>query len=255
MTRLSTLPVPLARPGGPGQRTTTRASLAGLCWALLALLGLPLTAAEPLRLFNGQTLAGWDGDARFWRVEDGCISGETRPDQVLTRNTFLIWRGGVFADGTIELDYRFLSDEGNSGLQYRSSDLGDHLVSGYQANIEQGGKNRNGMNYSEGTGREVLALAGERAWVGDGRTRIRTEHFAEAKDLFTVVKGRGEWNHYQLVAHGNTMTIAINGTLMSQTVDESATQAAKEGIIALQLHVGKAMKIQFKDVVLIPLVP
>ena len=206
-----------------------------------------LSAAEPVSLFDGKTLTSWDGDARFWRVEDGAITGETSADQALKANTFLIWRGGTVSDFTMEFSYRIVSAEGNSGFQFRSVDRGEFQVTGYQANIEQGGKNRNGMLYDEGTGREVLALAGERTRVGDGKTRLATEKFAEAKDLFAKVNGNGEWNRYRVDATGNRIRITINDVLMSEVTDEGEKQAAKEGIIAFQLHVGKPMKLQLKD--------
>jgi hypothetical protein len=218
-------------------------------------LSLGATAVDPIELFDGRTLAGWEGEERFWRVEEGCITGETTADQPLKRNTFLIWRGGVVDDFTLEFSYRILSEEGNSGVQFRSIDRGEFQVTGYQANIEQGGKNRNGMLYSEGTGRDVLALAGERTRVGDGRTRLHSERVAEAKDLFAAVKGRGEWNHYRVTAQGRTMRIAINQVPMCEVSDESATQAAASGIIAFQLHAGKPMKLQLKELRLTRLEP
>lgn len=222
--------------------------------ALLVLL-LPLSAVEAVSLFDGTTLTGWDGDPRFWRVEDGAITGETTPESALKANTFLIWRGGTVADFTIEFSYRIVSVEGNSGLQFRSVDRGNFQVTGYQANIEQGGKNRNGMLYSEGTGREVLALAGERTSVGDGKTRLSTEKFAEAKDLFAKVNGRGEWNRYRVEATGNHVRISINQVVMCEVTDESNNDAARSGILAFQLHVGKPMKLQLKDLKLTPAIP
>lgn len=226
-----------------------RRLIRSILFALLFMGWLP--AAEPQTLFDGKTLTGWDGDPRFWRVEDGAITGETTPESALKANTFLIWRGGTVADFTMEFSYRIVSNEGNSGFQFRSVDRGQFQVSGYQANIEQGGKNRNGMLYDEGTGREVLALAGERTRVGDGKTRLATEKFAEAKDLFASVKGQGEWNRYRVDATGNHIRITINGVLMSEVTDEGGKQAAKEGIIAFQLHVGKPMKLQLKDLILL----
>ena len=99
-------------------------------------------------------------------------------------------------------------------LMPKKANGGNFQVTGYQANIEQGGRNRNGMLYDEGTGREVLALAGERTRVGDGKTRIATEKFAEAKDLFASVKGQGEWNRYRVEATGNHFRITINDVLI-----------------------------------------
>src|SRR5687767_14345618 len=45
-------------------------------------------------IFDGKSLTGWDGDPRFWRVDDGAIVGESTPTNVVAQNNFLIWRGG-----------------------------------------------------------------------------------------------------------------------------------------------------------------
>ena len=50
-----------------------------------------------------------------------------------------------------------------------------------------------------------------------------------------------------LVAKGNHVTYTINGHLMTDLTDDSP-KALKEGVIALQLHAGFTMEIQFKDV-------
>ena len=221
--------------------------------ALLA--GGPAPGAETVSIavFDGMTLNGWDGDLAYWRVEDGCITGETTPARKLTKNTFLLWRAGTVADFDIEFDYRILSDWANSGLQYRSRDLGGYLVAGYQANIESGVNN--GMNYSEETGRGILALVGQRVWLGDGTVKNRIEAIGERSALLRAVRPKGEWNHYKLTATGTTMTILINGTLLSETIDQSPKDADRSGILALQLHAGPPMKIQFKHFVLLPLAP
>src|SRR5712672_2508352 len=48
-----------------------------------------------LPLFNGKNLDGWEGDPKYWRVEDGNLVGEITPDTVVKSNTFIIWRGGT----------------------------------------------------------------------------------------------------------------------------------------------------------------
>src|SRR5688500_7142001 len=69
-------------------------------------------------LFNGKNLGKWDGDPRFWSVEDGAITGRTTAQNPAERNTFLVWRGGEVRD--FELRLRVLiSGENNSGIQYR----------------------------------------------------------------------------------------------------------------------------------------
>jgi hypothetical protein len=42
-------------------------------------------------IFNGKTLDGWEGDPKYWRVENGYLVGEVTPETLLKRNTFIIW--------------------------------------------------------------------------------------------------------------------------------------------------------------------
>jgi hypothetical protein len=229
-------------------------SLSFVRHATLALLAAcaPLFAADTISLFDGKTLDGWEGAEGYWRVEDGAITGESTDANKLKGNTFLIWKKGTVSDFELEFTYRFLSDSGNSGVQYRSKDLGNHVVAGYQADVETG-STYTGINYGEKTGRDILAQRGQRAWLGDGKAKTKTEQFADGKALQASVKGKGEWNHFKVTAKGTTMTHVINGTLMSETIDESSKDAVMEGILALQLHAGPPMKIQYKDIKLTPL--
>ena len=57
-----------------------------------------------------------------------------------------------------------------------------------------------------------------------------------------------DWNNYTIVAKGNHLTHIINGTVMSEVIDNQTDKAAKTGVIALQLHQGPPMKVQFKDI-------
>src|SRR3982751_600725 len=110
---------------------------------------------EPLRfddhtgftqIFDAATLKGWDGDPGFWRAEGGSIVGQTTPDNKLTENTFIIWRGGEPADFELKLEYRISAT--NSGIQIRSKRLspgsadaqgrtanGRWVMAGYQGDI------------------------------------------------------------------------------------------------------------------------
>ena len=44
--------------------------------------------AAPETLFDGKSLAGWDGDLKWWRVQDGCLTGGSLTEKV-PRNFFL----------------------------------------------------------------------------------------------------------------------------------------------------------------------
>jgi hypothetical protein len=95
-----------------------------------------LTGGEKgfVSIFNGKDLTGWDGDPRFWSARDGVIRGETTLEKPAEHNTFLILRGQEPRDFILKLKFRILRD-GNSGVQFRSRDLGDWEVAGYQAEI------------------------------------------------------------------------------------------------------------------------
>src|SRR3954463_14121675 len=100
----------------------------------LLCLATCLHSAEPefVPIFNGKDLSGWDGDPRLWSVHEGILRGETAlPDRMTKGNTFLIWRQGKPRD--FELKLKFRIQNGNSGVQYRSKEIGKWVKSGYQA--------------------------------------------------------------------------------------------------------------------------
>ena len=105
-------------------------------------------------IFDGKTLAGWEGNPTYWRVEDGALVGEITPATVIKSNTFIIWRGGTPKDFELKLDYR-ITPGGNSGINYRSAVVPDPVtpenkfaMRGYQCDID-GAKRYVGNNYEE----------------------------------------------------------------------------------------------------------
>jgi type 1 glutamine amidotransferase len=240
--------------------TASRTLLCGLCYLLLS-RGSPLAApasAAPAQeaagggatsadgfvaIFDGQSLAGWEGKPEFWSVKDGSIVGETTKDNPTKGNTFLIWRQGLVDDFELELEYRLTG--GNSGIQYRSKDLGDSVVGGYQGDFEAGPK-FSGIMYEE-KGRGILALRGERVAIAADGTKTLGEPIGKAEELQQAIKP-GDWNRYRIVARGTKLQHFINGQLMSETVDEQKDKRAAEGVLALQLHAGPPMMAEFRDI-------
>src|SRR4030095_7726102 len=111
-------------------------------------------------IFNGKDLTGWEGEPKLWSAKDGVLRGETTTPQ--KGNTFLMWRAGTVKD--FELKIKFRIQNGNSGVQYRSKDLGKFVASGYQAEIENK-QGKVGFLYEE-KGRKYLANVGEKVEVG-----------------------------------------------------------------------------------------
>jgi hypothetical protein len=189
-------------------------------------------------LFNGTDLAGWSGDSRLWRVEDGVLIGETDDaGRKIDANSFLIWQGGEPAD--FELEFQARVSGNNSGVQYRSQvvDPAKWVVGGYQMDLHPQASYL-GMLYEE-KGRGIACERGQRVKLGD------TPEVAgplEVPDVDLAV-----WNSYRIVAQGQMLRHFVNGKLAAEIQDVQPEKRAAKGVIALQVHAGPAMKTEFKN--------
>lgn len=228
--------------------------------ALVVFAGATAHAADGfVSIFDGKTLTNWDGDPKHWRVEDGCLTGETTAEEPLKKgagNAFCIWTGGEAGDFELTYEYRFCTKAGNSGVQYRSfripHDVNKWRVGGYQADCDSG-NTFTGILYGEGF-RGILGHRGNKSVIepapdAKGKVKINVvEKFADGKELAQFIKGIGEWNTYRVVAKGFHFTHEINGKLMVDVTDEDKDVRRDKGIIALQLHQGPPMKVQFRNI-------
>jgi hypothetical protein len=221
---------------------------ADLAWAQDKVDVPPPDADGFITLFNGKDLAGWDGLPEYWSVKDGVISGSETKDK--SKQTFLIYTGFKVSDFELRIKYKFATPEGNSGIQFRSKilDAKSCRVGGYQADFD-GKAGYDGSIYDEAGvagGRGTMSGRGEKT-VWDADNKRQSEKLdggnAELKKLIKV----GDWNDVVLTAKGNHITYSINGTVMTDLTDDSP-KALKEGVLALQLHAGYTMEIQFKDI-------
>jgi hypothetical protein len=174
--------------------------------------------AQFRQLFNGKDLSGWvtPEDKSLFTVEDGEIVGRTKGD--LKKNEFLVTEK-PYGDFVLKAKVKFRN--GNSGIQFRSKRADDGAVSGPQADVADGYW---GLLYEE-RGRGILERYPEE----------------KAKDL---VK-KDDWNEFVISAKGQHVTIDLNGT---RVIDRDDPKFDKEGIIALQVHVGPEMEVRYKDI-------
>ena len=212
----------------------------------------PLSVDEPgfQPIFDGKTLAGWEGDPTYWRAENGALVGEITAANVIKSNTFIIWRGGTAADFELKLDYR-ITEGGNSGINYRSVVVPDPVtpdnkfaMRGYQFDLD-GQKRYDGNNYEE-KGRLFLAVRGQISHVVGGRPPVVLSSFATSADLANVATA--DWNAAHLIVRGNVATHMLNGRLMSVTIDDDAPNRKLDGLIGVQVHVGPPMKIEYRNI-------
>ena len=215
----------------------------------------PPASPELKSIFNGTDLDGWDGNPQLWSVKDGVIHGETTAEVPTKGNTFLIWQGGNIGDFELRLSFR-CSATNNSGIQYRSQHLtegarvsNDWVVKGYQHEIrnEEDFPNVPGFIYDEKGTRKRICMVGERAeWNADGKKVLDDSLIDQAgfKELMKV----DDWNDVVIIAKGNQIRHYLNGRLIMDFTDNHPELALKEGVLALQLHGGKPMWAEFKDV-------
>ena len=217
-------------------------------------------------IFYGKTLNGWEGDSAYLRVENGSIVGEITPATLLKRNSFLIWRGGTPADFELSLEFK-ISKAGNSGINYRSEELKDlpFAVKGYQLDID-GSNNYTGQNYEE-RGRTTLAYRGQITTIKaqnpentqeSVQSKIKnnawtdlsvTGSLGDTGELLQKIKSE-DWNTSRLVAKGNRLKHYINGILMSDVTDNDKVNGKLKGVLAIQVHVGPPMKVEYRKIMI-----
>jgi len=219
----------------------------------------PDDSAEFKSLFNGKDLTGWDGDSRLWSVKDGAIRGETTAENKAHGNTFLIWQDGdedgVLADFELRFSFR-CNAVNNSGFQYRSSRVpvkedaqNQWILKGYQHEIRNEHKfpNTPGFIYDERGKRGRICPLGEVVvWEPSGKKVVGERLITQAE--FSELMKIDDWNDVIIIAKGNRIRHYLNGRLVIDFTDNHPELALSEGVIGLQLHAGKAMWAEFKDI-------
>jgi len=229
------------------------------CLATSLLADSPKHAAPPEPgdmqvLFDGKTLSGWDGDESMWSVRDGVIHGETTPENPAKGNTFLIWKKPV-EDFELRLSFRCTAAN-NSGIQYRSERVtsgkratNNWVLRGYQHEIrnEENFPNVPCFIYDEKGTRGRICLVGEKAvWTEDGK-QVLSDSLINQKEFKELMKV-DDWNDVVIIAKGNHIRHYLNGRLVLDFTDKHPEKARDGGLIGLQLHAGKPMWAEFKNI-------
>jgi hypothetical protein len=182
-------------------------------------------------LFDGVSLKGWDGNPKFWRVEDGAIVGESTPTNP-SGNTYIVYRGVEAHDFTLKFEIK-VEGSGGSGLQYRSksgipwrrpiaANLGPvnlaWMLTGPQADFWPS-QIYSGQFYSENTPMGIEAYRGQVVeGAGMGARRLMGT-IGDLTELGKLVK-MNDWNEYTVIARGGTFIQILNGQLMAVMVDD-----------------------------------
>ncbi|MDG1893056.1 MAG: sulfatase-like hydrolase/transferase [Verrucomicrobiota bacterium] len=193
-----------------------------------------------VRLLRGNRLGAWAGDSKYWNVQEGVLTGAT--DGSLKQNRFLTWKGATLRNFDLRVQVK-ISPGGNSGIQYRGlsrPDIALDVVSGYQCDVVADKPRFNGMLYEE-KGRRILAHSGEKVVVDtDGQAWIVGQFPDRQFEPDT-------WHTYRVLAKGNHHQHWIDGHPTAELIDLDRERRTLEGVLAVQVHVGPPMQVQYKD--------
>jgi hypothetical protein len=218
-------------------------------------------------IFDGKTLAGWEGQPGLWRVEDGAIVGETTKDMFVSwafPNTFLIYRGVTAKDFDLKLEIK-VEKGGGSGIQYRSS-VGTQpgqapgkanegrdsrwSMIGPQADfwspVSEQAKDYSGQLYAQNTGLGIIAWRGQVVDSLAGKGPQLVGLIGDRGKLGAYVND-GAWNQYTIIARGGVILHILNGQLMAVLVDDDpASSNNVSGLFGLQIE-GVPCKVSFRN--------
>ena len=199
-----------------------------------------------INIFDGKTFNGWKADTSVWHIENECFVGEVTPSKQIQTNSFLIYTRSQAGDFELKAKFK-ISKGGNSGVNYRSEELADipYALKGYQADID--GENvYTGQNYEE-RGRGFLAMRGQNATINNSKDAFIIKTIGNSDSLKSKIIV-DDWNEIHLIVKGNNMKHYINGILMSETTDNDSLNSKLLGLIGLQVHVSKEMRVAYKNI-------
>lgn len=208
-------------------------------------------------MFDGATLKGWDGSSEVWRVENGAIVGESKPEKP-SGTTYVIWQGGEPKNFELKAEIKLEGAGANSGIQYRSSRVvqpqggpvpnprfAKWNLKGYQADFDFANR-YSGQLYEQGTARGIIAWRGQVVRTESGKGPRLLGVLGDPDTLKGYIKVN-DWNQMHVIARGNTMIHMINGHVMSIFLDDDASMSAAQGLIGLQIEGDGNVKVSFRN--------
>ena len=198
-----------------------------------------------IALFDGKSLNGWQAaDMSWWTIEDGAITARISEDRPCADNQYLFSEYGPMTDFELKLKHRLVSDHNvNGGFQFRSEHYEGDDCKGYQ--VDNNTETDWLVRLYDEFGRHTLAWRGEKAVIDKDGIITSTEiPQAQEKAHFQL----GTWHDYHLICKGHTLTLFVNNILVAEVIDNDPANYDPTGLLALQLHSGKPMLVQFKDI-------
>ena len=92
-----------------------------------------------------------------------------------------------------------------------------------------------------------MAGRGEKVVWGEDCKKQVVGSVGKSEEIQATIK-KDDWNDYEVIAKGNHVVHKINGVTTVDVTDNCESKRLKSGILALQLHAGQPMTVQFKRI-------
>ena len=186
----------------------------------------PPAIGKTISLFDGTTFAGWEGNPKIWRVEDGCLTGGSHMETV-KQNEFLATTRD-YTNFIVRFQIKLTGSNGfiNSGFQMRSQRVPNNSeMAGYQCDY------------------------GEPNWYGAVYDESRRNKVMSASDMTALrpVLKLNDWNDYVIRADGPRVTTWINGVLGTDYT-EADPAIPDWGKLGIQVHGGGKAVVQVRKI-------
>ncbi len=231
-----------------------------------------------IQIFDGKTLNGWDGPSDVWHVEDGAIVGVSS-DANPSGTTNIIWRGGEPGNFRLRFEIKLEGTGANGGVQYRSKLVAPQIreiptdqlaqmseqqkqrvrknqellkkhakwnLTGYQADFDYNNR-YTGQLYEQDSSRGIIAWRGQ-VVATEPNVKPRLLGTVGVSDELKAFIKPGEWNQFEVIADGHTLTHIVNGHVMAMLVDTDPKYYAALGVLAFEIEGGGDVKISHRNV-------
>ena len=168
-------------------------------------------------IFDGDDLEYWEIPEHnvWWTMDEGTLWAKSDPDQ----KGSILWTKKKYKDFVVQMDFKFGEGTVDSGIFMRGDD-----EKNAQIQIGESGSLKRDMTASPYVPKQGYPV--------------------EAEGIKELLK-MNDWNTIKAMTIGNTYKVWLNGTeVMNYTLEN----ANLEGPIGIQLHPGRDMTIQFKNI-------
>ena len=201
-------------------------------------------ATEPLvkglgviDLLKGGELEAWKVPSGHWHLKEGSIVGETGTEKLNTPEWIYTKQGFGNFEFTCELKLTG-DNRRNTGIYFRVNTISFRgrfeAPSGYEFD-------------AAATGDKLTGSVGD--WYARPSLRISAD-----SAIINQIYNSDNWNRMTIRARGNRLEYWINGIKVMDYRDQDP-KGSREGVIGFQMHDGSVMKIEYRNIRVLPLAP